>query len=63
MVAEPIGTPRPPGAPFDLETFLSAPNPKLFDPEKVVTASEPFDVEEFIRIIREGRDVERSESR
>ena len=43
--------------PFDVEAFLSDPNPKLFDPDSVVTTSEPFDVDEFIRGIREGRDV------
>ena len=46
-------------APFDLESFLNAPAPKLFDPDSVVTASEPFDVEEFLRIVRTGRDVTR----
>ena len=44
--------------PFDLEAFRNDPNPKIFDPEKVVTVSEPFDVDEFIRVIHEGRDVE-----
>ena len=44
--------------PFDLNAFRNNPNPKIFDPDKVVTVSEPFDVDEFIRIIREGRDVE-----
>ena len=48
--------------PFDRDAFLSDPNPKIFDPEKVVTASEPFDVDEFIRVIHEGRDVDREES-
>ena len=43
--------------PFDLEEFLNDPNPKIFDPDKVVTASEPFDVDEFIRIIHESRDA------
>ena len=43
--------------PFDMEAFLNDPNPKVFDPETVVTASEPFDVDEFIRAIREGRDA------
>ena len=43
--------------PFDLEAFLKNPYPKIFDPEKVVRASEPFDVDEFIRFIREGRDA------
>ena len=48
--------------PFDVETFLNDPNPKIFDPKKVVTTSEPFDVDEFIRGIREGRDVRRERS-
>ena len=47
--------------PFDVETFLNDPNPKIFDPERVVTASEPFDVDEFIRGIRDGRDVRRED--
>ena len=42
---------------FDMEKFLSNPNPKIFDPKKVVTASELFDVDEFVRTIHEGRDV------
>ena len=41
--------------PFDLDAFLNDPNPKLFDPDRMVTASEPFDVDEFIRTIYEGR--------
>ena len=41
--------------PFDLDAFLNDPNPKLFDPDHMVTASEPFDVDEFIRTIYEGR--------
>ncbi len=45
--------------PFDVDAFLNDSNPKIFDPEKVVTASEPFDVDEFIRAIHEGRDVGR----
>ena len=44
-------------AQFDLESFLNAPAPKLFDPDSVVTTSESFDVDEFLRIIRAGRDV------
>lgn len=48
---------RPGNDPFDVEAFLNDPNPRLFDPEKVVTTSEPFDVDEFIRGVREGRDV------
>jgi hypothetical protein len=47
--------------PFNLEAFLNDPNPKIFDPDKVIRASEPFDVHEFIRVIREGRDVGREE--
>lgn len=49
------------GQPFDLEGFLNRPNPKLFDPDKVVTVSDPFDVDDFNRVIREGRDVGRDE--
>lgn len=43
--------------PFDIEAFWNNPNPKIFNPDKVVRASEPFDVDEFIRIIHEGRDA------
>ena len=43
--------------PFDIDAFLNDPNPKIFDPDKVVTVSEPFDVDEFIRVIHEGRDA------
>ena len=43
--------------PFDIDALLKNPNPKIFDPEKVVTVSEPFDVDEFIRVIHEGRDA------
>ena len=43
--------------PYDLDELLNAPDPKVFDPEKVVRTSEPFDVDEFMRIIREGRDA------
>ena len=42
--------------PFDLQAFHNNPSPKIFDPEKVVTVSEPFDVDEFIRIIRASHD-------
>ena len=45
------------GEPFDLEEFLNAPNPRIFDPDRVVTASEPFDVDEFVRLIHEGREI------
>ena len=48
--------------PFDVETFLNDPKPKIFDPERMVTTREPFDVDEFIRGIREGRDVRREHS-
>ena len=44
-----------------LTSFLNDPNPKIFDPEKVVTACEPFDVDRFVGIIHEGRDVGRKE--
>ncbi len=48
--------------PFDLGAFRNNPHPKIFDPEKVITASEPFDVDHFIRAIHEGRDVRREDS-
>lgn len=48
--------------PLDLDKLLSNPHPKIFDPEKVITASEPFDVDEFNRIIHQGREVRRQES-
>lgn len=43
--------------PFDLDEFLNHPHPKIFDPKKVVRASDPFDVDEFMHAIREGRDA------
>lgn len=43
--------------PFDREAFLNDPNPKIFRSEDVVGAVEPFDVDEFLRVIREGRDA------
>ena len=47
--------------PFDLDEFLNDPNPKMFDPEKIVTASQPFDVDEFVGAIHEGRDAGQKE--
>lgn len=47
--------------PFDLEEFLNDPDPKVFDPDNLITASEPFDVDEFIQIIHAGRDEGRKE--
>ena len=44
------------GEPFDMEQFLNDPNPKTFDSDNLVTASEPFDVDEFVRSIHDGRD-------
>ena len=41
---------------------LKGKEPKVFDPDKVVTASEPFDVDEFIRTIHAGRDAGREAS-
>ncbi len=41
--------------PFDLDAFLADPEAKVFDPEQVVTVSEPFDVEEFMKGIYEAR--------
>ena len=44
------------GEPFDLEAFWRNPDPKVFDPDKVVRATEPFDVDEFMRFIRSIRE-------
>ena len=44
--------------PFDLEAFLNDPNPKIFDPDKVVISSRPFDVDAFNSLIRESRDMD-----
>lgn len=54
---EKVNATRSSAEPFDMEAFLNNPNPKIFDPETVITASEPFDVDEFLRFIREGRDA------
>lgn len=42
---------------FDLEAILHPRNPKVFDPDNVITASEPFDVDEFLNIIYESRNA------
>ena len=34
---------------------LPQPPPKLFDPDNIIRASEPFDADEFIQVIHEGR--------
>lgn len=58
---EEISATRSWNEPFDLDAFLNDPNPKVFDAENVVTVSEPFNVDEFIKIIHDGRDVGRKE--
>ncbi len=50
------------GEPFDMDKFLNDPNPKIFDPDNLITASDPFDVDEFVNIIHSGRDEGRKES-
>ena len=42
--------------PFELDTFLSVPSPKVFDPDEVVRASEPFDVDDFLQFLNDSRD-------
>jgi len=49
----------PLGEPTDMAAFVNNPDPKVFDPDRMVSASEPFDVDEFIRTVHQGRDVER----
>ena len=43
--------------PFDLRSPAKAPRSAVFDPRAVVTSEEPFDVEDFIAAVHEGRDV------
>ena len=38
-----------------IDEILNDPNLRIFDPDNVVTASEPFDVDEFLRGIYEAR--------
>ena len=39
-----------------IDEIKNDPDPtKVFDPDKVIRASEPFDVDEFLRVIYEGR--------
>ena len=42
--------------PFSVDEFLNESSPPIFDPDNLVTASEPFDVDEFVGIIHAGRD-------
>ena len=58
---EQIAAARSWGEPFDMEEFLNDPYPKIFDSDNLVTASEPFDVDEFVGIIHAGRDKGRKD--
>ncbi len=58
---EEIAAARSLGEPFVMEQFLNDPNPKILDSDNLVTASEPFDVDEFVRSIHAGRDEGRKE--
>ena len=49
---------RSPDDPFDLKSLMEASTGAAFDPGAVVTAEEPFDVEDFIDAIHRGRDVD-----
>ncbi len=44
--------------PFNLKSLMDASTGAAFDPGAVVTAEEPFDVEDFIDAIHRGRDVD-----
>ena len=51
-----ISETRSGGEPFDLEAFQNNPNPKVFDPDKVVTIDlTDEEWESYNRAIREGR--------
>ena len=45
------------GESFELEEFRSSAKPKVFRSAEVLRASQPFDVDAFNRMIREGRNV------
>ena len=45
----------PPEPPRSTDEILNDPNPKIFDPDQVVRASEPDDADEFLKAIYEGR--------
>ena len=49
---EELRAPRSRQEPFDRKSLLDEPNPKIFDPDDVVLSREPFDVDEFLRLIR-----------
>ncbi len=61
VAVEEISAVRSLGEPFDMEHFLNDPSPKTFDSDNLVTASEPFDVDEFVRNIHADRDEGRKE--
>ncbi len=55
---ERLNEPRSSSEPFDLEAFLSEPNPKVFDPDEVVTLDlTDEEWESFSQAIREGREA------
>ena len=47
------------GEEFNKDQFSRGVKAKVFDPDRNVTASEGFDVDDFVRTVHEGRDVER----
>ena len=49
------------GEEFNKDQFSRGVKAKVFDPDRNVTASEGFDVDDFVRTVHEGRDVERKE--
>ena len=51
-----ISSTRSESEPFGVEE-LDSRKPLIFGRDEIVTASEPFDVDDFIRIVHEGRDV------
>ncbi len=57
QVEEVIWT-NPFAGPPSLEELLNNPNPKIFRSEEIIKTSEPFDVDEFARMVREERDLD-----
>ena len=58
LQVEQIHKPRADGKPFDLEAFFNDPNPKVFDPDKLVTIDlTDEEWESYNRALRESREA------
>ena len=55
---EEIRGPHPWNESMDLQSLVENSSHKTFDPDRVITASEPFDVDEYYQLIKEAREAE-----